>query len=132
MKNAIAAIRNLATFEVHYFTSKDAAAQALKVFGISRTKGRELVTQTVESGTVHNCQDFTLAPPSLFDGDTLDAKKANISDLIPEGPHLDASDRDDEADETTEVHPARRKVKAPRVAPARLMSALFYRAGIAA
>lgn len=129
MKNAIIAIRNLETNEVQEFTSKDAAAKAMQAFGVSRTKGRELATQTVESGTVHNCEGFTLAQPAYFAGDTLAPAKADISALIPEGPHIDASDR---ADEPEQSEPESIPVKAHRRTPPRLMSALFYRAGIAA
>lgn len=106
MKNAIIAIRNLETNEVQEFTSKDAAAKAMQAFGVSRTKGRELATQTVESGTVHNCEGFTLAQPAYFAGDALAPAKADEAPAKVANPRHVASHN-----------------------PPRLVAALFARAG---
>lgn len=121
MKNAIIAIRNLETNDVQEFTSKDAAAKAMKEFGLSRDAARAVIAEVLESGNVSRRVGFDIGTPEAF---AASAPKADISDLIPEGPHIDADDRDE-----AEQAPAPAKASKPRHNPPRLVAALFARAG---
>jgi hypothetical protein len=113
MKNAIIAIRNLETNDVQEFTSKDAAAKAMKEFGLSRDAARAIIAEVMESGNVSRRVGFDIGTPDAF----------AASAPIPEGPHIDAEQAPALAKASKPQHVASHK-PAPR-----LVVALFARAG---
>lgn len=116
---------------VESFASKTAAVAGLQAKGLTRSKAREMANlAALGQSSEFNGDDnrvYTIAPVSEAEATPA---KADISALIPEGPHSDASDRV----ESAQAEPASIPVKAKRRTPTppRLVSALFTRAGIAA
>lgn len=131
---------------VESFASKTAAVTGMQAKGLTRARARELANlaalgQSAEFNGDDN-RVYTIAPVS-----EAEPAKADISALIPEGSHIDASDRaetirenmtakqaapDEQAVRDAQAEPESIPVKAHRRTPPRLMSALFNRAGIAA
>lgn len=120
MENAILTIAS-EFGNVESFASKTAAVAGMQAKGLTRARARELANlaalgQSAEFNGDDN-RVYTIAPVS-----EAEPAKADISALIPEGPHIDADDRD-------EAEQAPAKASKPRHNPPRLVAALFARAG---
>lgn len=126
-KANIITIVNMVTCTRQDFTSKEAAVKIMQALGLTRARAREFATFaaqgqatefTVESGTGYSVQPFVAVDDIMA---SIEASAEVRDNRAANDPATDAAPRKEQ------VTDAKRGAR-----PARLVSALFARAGIAA